>query len=312
MNLHIHMFGTFHLTRGPCTPVIRVNPSIQPLLAFLIVFHDRPHSAICLAERFWPDKDSNRARRCLSTALWRLRTILESADPNKERAAYISGNLHNGIQFNLPKPYWWDAKIFEQTIGNFIACPSVTAISSEEVTAVEKALSLYTNDFLVEIDTDWALQERERFRLMRFRALTQLMHWHREHEALDKSIQYGHMILQEDPLQEEVHQELMKLYVAAGRPSRALHQYEVCQHILAQELNIPPAIETQSLLSELSGHRQNSESISPSLRASNPPQNKQKAVQEVKQAWREYQRAYHRLDSAMRDLLQFLDISDHP
>jgi TolB-like protein len=50
-----------------------------------------------------------------------------------------------------------------------------------------------------------------------------------------------------DPLQEEGHRALMRLYAEAGEIGVALRQYEVCREILERELAVAPSPETDKL-----------------------------------------------------------------
>jgi predicted ATPase len=50
-----------------------------------------------------------------------------------------------------------------------------------------------------------------------------------------------------DPWREEAHRQLMELYARSGQRSAALAQYAICRQVLADELGIAPADETQAL-----------------------------------------------------------------
>jgi DNA-binding SARP family transcriptional activator len=54
-----------------------LSRAIMAPLAYLILYRNRPHSREVLTGIFWGDHPENRARSCLSTALWRLRKALE-------------------------------------------------------------------------------------------------------------------------------------------------------------------------------------------------------------------------------------------
>jgi tetratricopeptide (TPR) repeat protein len=70
------------------------------------------------------------------------------------------------------------------------------------------------------------------------------------HEA----ISHGRRLVEIDPLSEEAHRELMRLYVLVGRRRRALAQYDDLATVLRRELGVDPLAETralhQSVLSE--------------------------------------------------------------
>jgi DNA-binding SARP family transcriptional activator len=54
-----------------------------------------------------------------------------------------------------------------------------------------------------------------------------------------------------DPLQEEVHRTLMRLYVRQGRRAAALRQYQACVAILQKELGVEPEAQTKRLYLEI-------------------------------------------------------------
>ena len=59
------------------------------------------------------------------------------------------------------------------------------------------------------------------------------------------------LLLDLDPLQESVHRTLMRLYMYQDRVGAALAQYRSCRDLLARELGVGPAVETERLRAEL-------------------------------------------------------------
>jgi len=81
-------------------------------------------------------------------------------------------------------------------------------------------------------------------------------------EVLERRGSYGEAaerlgdVLQQDPLREAVHRQLMRLYVWMGAPDQAIRQFHSCEAILRQELDLAPQPETISLCDEiLASHR---------------------------------------------------------
>src|SRR5262249_36069014 len=68
----------------------------------------------------------------------------------------------------------------------------------------------------------------------------------------DAAIDYAQKAIQVDPLREESHRVLMRLYNAIGRPHAALRQYRELERILASELSATPSENAQELASSLS------------------------------------------------------------
>lgn len=77
------------------------------------------------------------------------------------------------------------------------------------------------------------------------------MDYYRGRGVFEKSLTYGQQILNDDPLREEIHREMMRIYLKSGQRALAMRQYEICTKVLADELGIPPMEETQSLYAEL-------------------------------------------------------------
>src|SRR5215470_5087532 len=58
------------------------------------------------------------------------------------------------------------------------------------------------------------------------------------------AIGYAQDILDRDALREDVHRELMRLFLLNGQRAMALHQFEICRGALRKELAIEPMRET--------------------------------------------------------------------
>src|SRR5439155_22420914 len=64
--------------------------------------------------------------------------------------------------------------------------------------------------------------------------------WEREGD-LDQATHCARRAIGADPLREELHQNLMRLFCAAGQPSAALHQYRELERLLSEELGQAPS-----------------------------------------------------------------------
>ena len=76
--LRFFLFGGFQVFGGDCSLELKLTLGVQPLLAYLLLYRDRPHSREKLLDMFWIDRDQDRARGCLRGALYRLRRLFES------------------------------------------------------------------------------------------------------------------------------------------------------------------------------------------------------------------------------------------
>ena len=127
----------------------------------------------------------------------------------------------------------------------------ITALGATNVQELEQALQLYTGELLEGFYDDWVLRERERLHLLYLNSLARLMCYYRHHQAYEQGLVCGQQILNHDPLREEIHREMMRLYLENGQRALAVRQYETCREALAAELGIPPMEETQALYAQI-------------------------------------------------------------
>jgi DNA-binding SARP family transcriptional activator len=218
---------------------------IKGLLAFLVIHCHRTYPRDILTALFWGDQSEERARNCLSTALWRLRSFLEPSGV-VAKGTYLLTTSDGEVGFNRESDHWLDMANFEEEVSRVLHRP-IQRIRPEEVTDLTKALTLYTGELLEGFYDDWALRERERMRAMNLKTLTMLLGYWRDTSAYDEGIACGQRILELDSLREEIHRELIRLYLAKGRRAEAIRQYQVCTSILQEELGVSPMEETQAL-----------------------------------------------------------------
>lgn len=242
--LRICLFGSIRLIVDNNSEDIRLSRGLQELFAYLVLQRHRTHSRDKLAGRLWENLCQERAKDCLNTALWRLRRILEPEAA--QRGRYLITTPDGEIGFNGNSDYWLDIEDFSTT-AEYVLRSSPERITWGEALELEKTISLYSGDFLEGLYVDWILREREYLRLLYVDSLAHLMIFYKNQENYPKSLRFGLRILQVDPVREEVHREIMRLYWANGQRALAVRQYECCREALQAELGILPMEETRLL-----------------------------------------------------------------
>jgi DNA-binding SARP family transcriptional activator len=245
-SLTIQLFGTVRLSHDGVAGPFRLVHGVQGLMAYLVLHRHRMHCREVLAGVFWSEHPEAQARSCLSTALWRLRQVLEP--PPISRGTYLRVCPGGDVGFNDDSDYWLDVATFEEGVRRL---QLATDDQQRDLAAAEYALAQYTGDLLDGFYDEWALRERERLRLLHLDGLGRLMHRYSEIGEVDQALGYAGRILELDPLREEIHREVIRLHLRAGRRAHALEQYEACRELLARELDVEPMPETQSLCREL-------------------------------------------------------------
>ncbi len=234
------LFGAPALTDhvGRRTPIGRRETQ---LLAYLALHRDRPHPRHVLASVLWPDLPEGRARKSLSTTLWRLRRDFEERGIEREHFLLRTGSTT--VELVVHRPEALDVATFEAALDPLQPGDLQDPV---RLRATEAAVALYRGDLLEGFYEEWVVLHRERLRLAYLNALGALMAHHR-HADPARAVGHGEAILRADPLRESVHRALMRLHVDLGQRARALRQYEACREILRDELGVSPMEETRAL-----------------------------------------------------------------
>ena len=246
--LQVELFGSVRVTHNNWLTEETLTRELQSLLAYLLLQRYRVHSRDVLAGIFWGEQSQEKARGSLSTALWKLKKALEP--DGIPSGTYLKINHPGEVGFNKDSPHWLDIEVFEEKINSILTQPFQT---TEEIRLVdlEEGLGLYKGELLEGCYKDWALRERERLRALYLKSLIYLLQYHRFHRAYEKAIVYGQLILDLNPLREEIHREMMRLYLENGQRALAVRQYDICRSILAKELGISPMEDTQELYTQI-------------------------------------------------------------
>jgi predicted ATPase/DNA-binding SARP family transcriptional activator len=201
------------------------------LLAYLAVT-DRPHARDSLGALLWPEYDQTSARPALRRTLSTLRKALAGGWLTTQ------GDLVGIDRADL----LLDTARFAEHV------------ASGDVSALEEAIALYRDDFLVgfslrdspEFD-DWQALQAEVFRRELAAALDRLVASRIEQGDNAGALRHAQRRLALDPLHEPAHRTLMQLYTWTGGRSAALRQYRECVRVLDEELGVAPLEETAGL-----------------------------------------------------------------
>ena len=243
-SLNINLFGTFEIFQNKPTCELKITRCIQGLFAYLLINRDHTHSKDILLDTFWPDYREEKARKCLNTALWRLRSILKNNGDSNSQCLLTTPS--GDIRIRQSQDIWLDIDVFEKGIDQIIKRP-IEKANHDDISKLENAIPLYRGELLEGFYDNWVLSERERLRNLYVKALRWLMLYYKSQLNFERSIEYAKMILDLDPLREEIVRNLMTLYFRLGQRSKAIQQYELCRGILQNDLGIEPLEETQEL-----------------------------------------------------------------
>lgn len=295
--LQVGLFGGVRATHNNWMTEIQLTRENQGLLAYLLLQRHKVHPREILADMFWGEHNQQKARGSLNTALWKLKKALE---PEGIPTGTYLKNSHAGeVGFNKDSPYWLDVEIFERGINKILSFP-FQAVEETDLNELNKVLELYKGDLLEGLYTDWALRERERLRDLYVKCLVYLLQFHSFHHSYERAIAYGLQILDLDPLREEIHREVIRLYWANRQRALAVRQFEICRSTLNRELSIEPMIETRKLYAKIL-----MEGEAGSVKISNQDTNMEHVLRQLMEANRTIELARAQIQQALQALDQF-------
>ncbi len=224
----------------------------QALLIYVACQSGQRFSREHLATLLWGETAQSQARYNLRRALWNLRRVLDQAGLPPESCLVTEGSW---VYVPPTASCWVDVCDFEQVLQACFQDPqSHFSPASEGIRRIRKALDLYRGDFMAGFSVrrapnfeEWLVVERERLFLLLLRALTSLIQGFIARGERNEAIAACQRLLVLDPLQEDIHRLLMRLYWETGQRPQALRQYNTYQELLQHELGIEPLEETQDL-----------------------------------------------------------------
>jgi len=261
VSLRIRLLGGLLLeSNGRILPRIPSRPG-RSLFAYLVVNRDRQVTRDLLAGLFWPDMPDNQARRRLSQALWHVQSMLTEAGLAEP---YLI-TTPSAVRFNPNSSYWLDVDVFE---GATETLTDAEPAKQTDGRALAEAVELYRGDLLAGFYDNWIFAEQQRLRELYHRALVQLSRVHKGKGEFEDALIYARRLALLEPLREDVHRDVMRLCVLAGRPNDALLQYEVAFTALADELGTEPEEATTRLFESIAAQRMaGTQAFVPSMRS---------------------------------------------
>lgn len=242
--LRIYLLGNVELLLGNKRLGGFATKKSKALFAYLVLGKGKLYSRELLADVFWGDLPEARARRALSTDLWRIGNLLK--DGGTDPDAYLI-STSDTVGFDANAPHWVDVEQFET-----VTTPVETADPSQAdrhlIDEISDAVALYRGDLLEGVYDDWCLVQRDALQARQLSALEFLMRSNMARKFWANALAIGQKILSIDPFMEHVQRAVMRCHFSLGNRPAALKQYATCAKLLRQELNVEPMEETRQIL----------------------------------------------------------------
>ncbi len=243
--LDISLLGPFQVTLDGKPVTTFESAKARALLAFLATEAKYVHSRETLAELLWPERPPGAALADLRHALANVRKVLSDAAAQPPFLLITQTTL----QFNMAS----DATI---DVADFAALLKDDKAATP--TNWEAALALLRGPFLDGFKLsdspqfeEWMVVTAEQVAHLARQASIRLADAYEEQGDYAQAAVWTRRQLALEPWNEEVHQRLIRQLARSGQRSVALHQYEICRRMLANELGVEPQPATQALVAAI-------------------------------------------------------------
>lgn len=241
--IQLKLLGKFRLETAEGQNIALPLRKAEALLAYLATSAGQESSRENLSSLLWGAFEQQRARQSLRQVLLSLTKTSSEFGVSILRMVSKTVSLDlNTVSIDLIE---FESLMAEQT-------PA----------AIGKALDLYQGEFVAGLAAhaaeydNWLIVERARLHEIALNGCLYLLQTQESADKLGPAIQTATRALTLDPLREDIHRRLMRIYVRNGMRSSALAQYRHCCEVLERELDVAPDVETTELYrSVLAGGR---------------------------------------------------------
>jgi predicted ATPase/DNA-binding SARP family transcriptional activator len=213
----------------------------KSLVKLLALAPDRRMHRERAAELLWPDRPADSAANNLHQALYVARRALEAAGADALESLALRDDM---VVLSQERPVEVDAAEFEEA--------AEAARAAGTIEAYRDALAHYGGDLLPEDRyEDWAAGRREALRELHLALLLELAEQHAGSGDPAGAVEALQRAVVDDPLHEEAHRRLMRLFAETGRRQQALAQYQQLREALRREYEADPDPETRALYQDI-------------------------------------------------------------
>lgn len=241
-DLAIQFLGTMRLSHKGQYIDLPGGARQRSLLAYLLYHSKGPIHRERIIRRFWPDHDVDCAKNNLNVAICNLRRFLEP-HLHQEVICFQNGYFFLNPDLNIARDL--DNFLFQYHQGKNAESHGNEAEAMNWYRAAVQMGAEFLEEFLQE---EWTVRPREEFTEKYFHALDYLGTRHLNHKNYEAAIETLRQMLYKDDCLESVHRKIIASYLALGKKEKAVRQYQECERVLAEKLNMRPAEETAQLL----------------------------------------------------------------
>ncbi len=186
----------------------------------------------------WPELSKKQVTNNFHVCLAQLKKIFGKDYIKYDNQTYFLNNV------------WIDAIEFQNLISYSRDLLSKGKIHTAE-DSLKMAISLYKGRFLEDCYHTYIEETRNTIQNLYRNALISLSEIYLRKLRFEEAIEIGEKILSLDPLDEEGHRLLMRIYLLNNEKAKAINQYEKCYNLFKKEFGCEPSEETRKFYEEI-------------------------------------------------------------
>ena len=201
-------------------------------------------------ETFWPNLSVKEATNVFHVTKRKIseRIGMKVNDGNSYELTHYSGGFYMPSE-KVVRHY--DVADFQDAIERSMVATS----DAKEKELLMQAIDLYKEPFLQTVSMDWVEERREHLRQLYSQALISMARLHKRNNELPSALGYFARALKETPEREDIHREVMSIYMQQDMYEDARAQYNTLARILQETLGISPSRETRELFEMIDARR---------------------------------------------------------
>ncbi|MFE8696196.1 response regulator [Cytobacillus sp. FJAT-53684] len=232
--MNASLLGSFRLTDLQGKPMNWRTKKVKELCAYLI-HQNGPVHRDKIMEDLWPEQTLEKASALLHTSVYHLRKELKNHNFH-EAIKYVDGRYSFVIDINS------DVMAIKPILNH-------KRFTSSDVKGV---LSFYKDDYLVEEDYYWSINEREQLRKRIIQYLTLYIRVTSDEEKSDHVYKEAiEKLIDLEPWEERFTMELIQYYIQQGNNREALNVYDNYRTSLWIQLGMKPQKKLEKMIEKI-------------------------------------------------------------
>ncbi|MEE0954805.1 MAG: BTAD domain-containing putative transcriptional regulator [Eubacterium sp.] len=207
---------------------------VSKLLAFLLVHHDEQNSLQSISKEFWSNDESSNPAGALKNLAYRVRKTLSEKWPDDKLILTGRGYYRWNPDYTIT--------LDTEEMSSLIAKAKSTDNDREAADFEREAIALYKGKFLEDYNDEfWIISLMDYYQnryLNTVKKLNVYLLENREYEEIEDICSKA---IEEDPLDEQIHMDLIRAYLGEGRQQKAETHYSETVALLYDHLGVQPS-----------------------------------------------------------------------